>query len=96
MSLRDDAIILDRLRAGRLAIEFLGDTGQLEFERDLKTQASVQHQLMLLGEGVKRLSDAFLHEHADVPWRAMAGTSTRTTTWTWLRCGPLSRATCRP
>lgn len=47
--------------------------GQEAFDQDLKTQASVQHQLMLLGEGVKRLSSEFRAEHAKVPWRAIAG-----------------------
>ena len=42
-------------------------------EDDLKTQSAVLHQLMLFGEGVKRLSDEFRDEHPEIPWRLIAG-----------------------
>lgn len=31
------------------------------------------HQLLVLGEAVKRLSEAFRASHPEVPWRAIAG-----------------------
>lgn len=73
MSQRDEALVLDLLRAARLAVEFMGGLAQEAFDGDLKTQASVQHELMLLGEGVKRLSEEFRRQHPEVPWRAIAG-----------------------
>lgn len=73
MSKRDDAIILDLMRASQLAVEFLGGLSQEDFDQDLKTQASVLHQLMVLGEGVKRLSLEYRSENPQVPWRAIAG-----------------------
>ena len=53
---RDDASLLDILKAARLAIEFKGTCGKAEFLDDPKTQSAVLHQLLLVGEAVKRLS----------------------------------------
>jgi uncharacterized protein with HEPN domain len=43
------------------------------FLDDIKTQSSVLHQLMVLGEAVKRLSDGFRTRHHEIPWSLMAG-----------------------
>ena len=70
---RDKVIVLDILRAARLSIEFLGGTDKPHFLKDAKTQSAVLHQLLLIGEAVKRLSDEFRDRHADVPWAEIAG-----------------------
>ena len=70
---RDDATLLDILRAARLALEFRGRLEKAAFLTDLKTQAAVLHELLVLGEAAKRLSVAFREEHLDVPWKAIAG-----------------------
>lgn len=70
---RDDATVLDLLKAARLAVEFMGDLDRDAFLDDLKTQSAVLHQLLLLGEGVKRLSNQFRSGHPRVPWRMVAG-----------------------
>ena len=71
---RDDAAtLLDILRAARLALEFRGRTDRTSFLADLKTQAAVLHELLVLGEAAKRLSTRFREEHPDVPWKAIAG-----------------------
>ena len=70
---RDDATLLDILRAARLALEFRGGLEKAAFLTDLKTQAAVLHELLVLGEAAKRLSAAFREEHPDVPWKAIAG-----------------------
>ena len=46
---------------------------EAQFLDDIKTQSSVLHQLMVLGEGVKRLSDDFRSRHPEIPWTLMAG-----------------------
>ena len=43
------------------------------FEVDLKTQSAVLHQLLVIGEAVKRLSPTFRVRHAHVPWSLIAG-----------------------
>jgi uncharacterized protein with HEPN domain len=42
------------------------------FLDDEKTQSAVVHQLMIIGEGTKRLSDAFRDSHPQIPWRDIA------------------------
>jgi uncharacterized protein with HEPN domain len=70
---RDEATLLDILRAARLALEFRGLIEKSSFLSDLKTQAAVLHELLVLGEAVKRLSPSFRERHPQVPWKAIAG-----------------------
>lgn len=51
---RDEAHVLDILKAARLAIEFKGTADQAAFLGDAKTQSAVLHQLLVIGEAVKR------------------------------------------
>ena len=53
---RDDTHLLDILKAARLAIEFKGSAEKVGFLEDAKTQSAVLHQLLIIGEAVKRLS----------------------------------------
>ena len=71
---RDDAHVLDILKAARLAIEFKGSADKAAFLADAKTQSAVLHQLLVVGEAVKRLSPEFRAAHLEVPWRLIAGT----------------------
>lgn len=71
---RDDAHILDILKAARLTIEFKGTADKAGFLADAKTQSAVLHQLMVIGEAVKRLSPDFRAAHPEVPWKLIAGT----------------------
>jgi uncharacterized protein with HEPN domain len=70
---RDSATVLDIARAARLVIEFVRDMDREAFLGDLKTQSAVMHQLLILGEAVKRLSDEFRAGHPEVPWPLIAG-----------------------
>ena len=71
---RDDAHLLDVLRAARLAIEFKGSENKTAFLEDVKTQSAVLHQLLIMGEAVKRISPEFRTAHPAVPWKVIAGT----------------------
>ena len=71
---RDDAHLLDILKAARLAIEFKGTAEKAEFLEDAKTQSAVLHQLLIIGEAVKRISPEFRAAHPEVPWKLIAGT----------------------
>jgi uncharacterized protein with HEPN domain len=71
--LRDDATLLDILKAARLVVMFKGDINKVTFCDDLKTQSAILHQLLVLGEAVKRLSEEFRTNHPEVPWRMIAG-----------------------
>ncbi len=71
---RDDAHLLDILKAAGLAIEFKGRAEKPEFLEDAKTQSAVLHQLLIIGEAVKRISSEFRAAHPEVPWKLIAGT----------------------
>jgi uncharacterized protein with HEPN domain len=70
---QDEVILLDIIHAARLAMEFKQELGKDEFLQDIKTQSAVLHQLMVMGEAVKRLSMAYRDQHAHIPWKLMAG-----------------------
>jgi len=69
----DDATVLDILTAARRAIRFAEGISQSGFLDDEKTQSAVIHQLLVLGEAVKRLSAEFRSAHPQLPWKTMAG-----------------------
>ena len=70
---RDDAIILDILKSAQLVIEFVGSLDKEAFLRDHKTQSAVLHQLLLVGEAAKRLSENYRAAHPEIPWKRVAG-----------------------
>jgi uncharacterized protein with HEPN domain len=70
---RDDATLLDIVRAADLIHQFVGELPKDQFLTDLKTQSAVLHQLTVLGEAVKRLSSTFRNQHPILPWSLMAG-----------------------
>jgi uncharacterized protein with HEPN domain len=70
---RDEAHLLDILKAARLAIEFAGPA-RAGFVEDAKSQSAAIHQLMVIGEAVKRLSPEFRQAHPEIPWKLIAGT----------------------
>lgn len=69
----DDAVLLDLVNACRRALEFKGALSKTGFIADAKTQSAVLHQLLIVGEAVKRLSNTFRDQHAEIPWRQIAG-----------------------
>lgn len=69
---RDDATLLDIVNAARLTQTFIQDMTEA-FLVDLKTQSAVLHQITVIGEAVKRLSQAFRERHPILPWPLMAG-----------------------
>jgi uncharacterized protein with HEPN domain len=50
---RDDATLIDILKACQLALDFAANMNRVTFLVDLKTQAAVVHELLVLGEAVK-------------------------------------------
>lgn len=73
MTPRDEAVLLDILKACRLAIEFLGGMDRTAFLADAKTQAAVIHEILVIGEASKRLTAELKDRVTDVPWKAIAG-----------------------
>jgi uncharacterized protein with HEPN domain len=70
---RDEDSVSDILHAAALAEQFRGGADKGEFLADAKTQAAVIHELLIIGEAAKRLSQEFRREHPEIPVRAVAG-----------------------
>jgi uncharacterized protein with HEPN domain len=69
---RDNATLLDIAKAARLILLFCQGMDKAVFLDDVKTQSAVLHQIMVLGEAVKRLSKEFRGAHPEVPWSPIA------------------------
>ena len=69
---RDEAILLDVAQAARLVLTFKRGMDKAAFLQDTKTQSAILHQLMVMGEAVKRLSPEFRARHPDIPWALVA------------------------
>ncbi len=69
----DEGTLADIARAARFVLEFKAGMDKAAFFDDVKTQSAVLHQLMVIGEAVKRLSDDFRVQHPLVPWALIAG-----------------------
>ncbi len=69
---RDAAILIDIEEACRCILSFRGDLDREAFLEDKKTQSSVLHQLMVIGEAAKRLSPDLCASATDVPWNDIA------------------------
>jgi len=70
---RDSATLLDMLKAARLAVDFREGMEERAFLDDPKTVSAVLHQLLVLGEAGKRISQEFRALHTDVPWKKIVG-----------------------
>ncbi len=69
---RDETVLLDIARAARLTMDFKRGMDKAAFLSDAKTQSAVLHQLLIIGEAVKRLSQDFRTKHPETPWSSIA------------------------
>lgn len=65
---RDDDLLSDIAAAARAARSFVGGMEYGDFASDLKTQSAVTHQLVIIGEAAKGLSEAARSSYPDLPW----------------------------
>ncbi len=70
--LRDNELLLDIAKAARNIISFIDGCDEHVFMKDEKTKSAVIHQLLIIGEAVKRLSEVFREMHHDIQWKLMA------------------------
>ena len=68
----DDATLLDILNAAKLVVDFTKGMDKTAFLADAKTQSAVLHQLLIVGEAVKRLSHQFRKDQPVLPWKTIA------------------------
>lgn len=70
---RDSSALVDIYRAASKVVEFSQGFDERAFLADERTQSAILHQLLVIGEAVKRLSTEFRHSHSDIRWTPMAG-----------------------
>ena len=70
---RDDATSGDIIKACGLIGQFIAGQRKDAFLADAKTQSAVLHQLLIVGEAAKRLSQGFRDQLPSIPWRRIAG-----------------------
>ena len=70
---RDVATVADILAAAARIDRFVSGLTLETFSADEKTKSAVLHELLVVGEASKRLSQAFRDANPGVPWRQMAG-----------------------
>ncbi|MHC4973986.1 MAG: HepT-like ribonuclease domain-containing protein [Planctomycetota bacterium] len=68
----DDATVLDIVLSCRRIQRFTAGLTRETFLADEKTQSAVVHQLLVIGEATKRLSESFQAAQAEIPWRDIA------------------------
>jgi uncharacterized protein with HEPN domain len=73
----DAATILDLVLACRRVRRFVERVKERAFQADEEKRWAVVSQLLVIGEAVKRLSDAFQEEHAQVAWPQIAALRNR-------------------
>ena len=70
---RDEVTLRDMVEACRAIAEFIHWIDRETFLEDRKTRSATFHQLFVLGEATKRLSEGFRSRHQEFPWSSMAG-----------------------
>ncbi|NJN87914.1 MAG: DUF86 domain-containing protein [Leptolyngbyaceae cyanobacterium SL_7_1] len=70
---RDNASLLDIVRAGQLILQFAQGLDREQLDSDLRTQSAILYQIAIMGEATKRLSREFREQNPEVPWDNIAG-----------------------
>lgn len=76
---RDIAFLLDIINAAETAQKFVGNITKKQFLQNSLVQSGVMHQIIVIGEAVKRLSPDFRKLHPAIPWKLIAGMRDRIT-----------------
>jgi len=73
---RDDERLADILEAAeKIAVRVA--KGRAAFDADEDTQIVLVHLIQVIGEAAAELSDGFIAEHPEVPWRQIIATRNR-------------------
>jgi len=75
----DAATIVDIVLACRRVQRFVAEVDEAAFVGNEEKHWAVASQLVLIGEAVRRLSEAFRAAHPNIPWPLIAGMRNRLT-----------------
>jgi uncharacterized protein with HEPN domain len=70
---RDQAYLLDILKAAELALAYVKGVSEERFIADTQLQDSVIRRFEILGEAARRVSPETQTAHLSIPWREMIG-----------------------
>ncbi len=70
---RDEASLLDIVKAARNILGFAQGMGKNDLSADIQTQSAILYQIIVVGEATKRLSSDFRSQHPEVLWKDIAG-----------------------
>ncbi len=74
---RDEAVLLDIARAARRCVDIARRLDEAAFLEDVDVQGNMLYWLVVLGEGVRRLSAEFQARHPAIPWHEIVGMRNR-------------------
>lgn len=74
---RDDAYILDMLLAARKVRSFTKGVTWEKFKADDLLQNAVMHQIQIIGEAARKISQQYKDSHAGIPWQMIIGMRNR-------------------
>jgi uncharacterized protein with HEPN domain len=66
---RDLGFLVDILIAARDLVEFQQGTTKEEFLHSKLLRSAILHQLVIIGEASRRLSEEFRAQHPEIPWQ---------------------------
>ncbi len=70
---RDESTVIDIAQGAKAIIDFTDGFSRETFLDDLRTRSAVLYQLLVIGEGVKRLSSDLKERYPGIPWRNISG-----------------------
>jgi uncharacterized protein with HEPN domain len=74
---RDDAYMLDMLLAARKVENFTSGVSWEKFETDDLLQNAVMHQIQIIGEASRKISQHYKDSHPEIPWQMIIGMRNR-------------------
>lgn len=73
----DNIFLLHIFDETKFILETTGELSKEEFLNSRLIQGSMKNSLMVIGEASKNISEKFIEENSEIPWRMMAATRDR-------------------
>ena len=70
---RDDAYLLDMLKAARRVIKYVSGLSSEDFEKNELTQDAVVRNLEIIGEAASKISPETRNTHTELAWNEIIG-----------------------